>query len=616
MVYLLLFLLCFSSFSHTEPPSIYYYDFSWSNGKDLNTQDNAKEVWDTGHLLSSLQGIVNRAQPRLFVRFMKETDDFWWDEFRKPGGWLEKAEVKKVDDWIALLEVFQTFIHGAVIYSEKVQPSSNLASTIAGLENRICLRYDPSPKSVFQKVLLLNLPFMQNLRWLVDKNTGNILSDIKPNSYLELSSVSMKARSYLWAKEQFLDTGLCSPEFLAYYIDGFWFQKPTSASFPNSTIMNHDFFISRRAFFFDLGIWDDEPANDEPQQPAGTDRKILREILLSMYKNARGMIYQIGGFTPWIWKYTREAGMGGKHEGVPTEWEFVKMVSAYNGILDADALGLAGIANASFYQHYPLKPFYPQNPKPTSDELKKKGYITPDGEVAPKVYVCFYMGDYDSSAWLNQKVPEWWSDPAHGEIICIWPFNPNLSRRVPHVFDYVRKNATLQDWFVYGDCGAGYLNPGMLITSNREPGILSGWNAWIEHNLPYHRRFDLTITGFIIDGYAPGLDKDGFEAYAQFSPDGITAQKIPSIGCYEQKLPYVRMGIDLMEPPKKSAEVIAGYTKKSLPTFQFIRTILKSPTWHKSVMDLTQQKTDAVAFVDPYTFFELVKIRTKCFNSL
>ncbi|HOQ31046.1 MAG TPA: GxGYxYP family putative glycoside hydrolase [Candidatus Hydrogenedens sp.] len=615
MLFFLSLLILAPPFAISEPMPIYYYDFSWSTEKDMNTENNARDAWDTGHLLASLQGIVNRAEPRLFVRFMKETDDFWWNEFRKSGGWLDKKEVKQVDDWITLLNVFHPFIEGIVIYSEKVQPSSNLASTIAGLENRICLRYDTSNESAFQKVIATNLPFTKNLRWLVNNETLEILPTIKPKDYSDISSVSLKARSYLWAKEQFLDTGLCSPEFLAYYIDGYWFQKPSSASFPNATLMNHDFFISRRAFFFDLGIWDDEPANDEPQQPAGTDRKILREILLSMYRNAKGMIYQIGGFTPWIWKYTKEAGMGGKHEGVPTEWEFVKMVSSFNGVLDADALGLAGMANASFYQHYPLKSFYPQNQKPTFENLKQQGYITSDGKVAPKVYVCFYMGDFDSAAWLNQTVPKWWSDPAHGEITCIFPFNPNLSRRVPHVFDYVRTHASPKDWFVYGDCGAGYLNPGMLIASHREYGIPAGWNAWVEHNLFYSKRFDLSITGFIIDGYAPGLDKDGFEAYSRFSPDGITAQKISSLGCYEKKLPYVRMGIDLMEPPEKSSDIIAEYAKKPLPSFRFIRTILKSPTWHKTVIDLTQQKTDTVAFVDPYTFFELVKIQTQCFPS-
>ncbi len=599
-------------FFYGTPEVIYYYDFSWANERDLKVESYAKEVWDIGHLLSSLQGIVNRAEPRLFVRFMKNTDDFWWNKFCQPDGWLEHSEVKQVNDWTTLIEIFSSFIFGAVVYSEKAQPSSNLASTISGLENRICLRYDPSTESVFQKILSTNLPFTKNLRWLIDKKTLDILPEINPGNYAELASASLKARTYLWAKEQFLDTGLCSPEFLAYYIDAFWFQKPTSASFPNSTIMNHDFFIARRAFFFDLGIWEDEPANDEPQQPAGIDRKVLRELLLSMHKNAKGMIYQIGGFTPWIWKYTKEAGMGNKHEGVPTEWEFVKMVSAYNGMLDADALGLAGIANASFYQHYPLKSFYPQNKRPTINDLKQRGYISPDGKVAPKVYLCFYMGDFDSSAWLNQMVPEWWTDPAHGEITCIWPFNPNLSRRVPHVFDYVRTHATPKDWFVYGDCGAGYLNPGMLIQANREPDIPAGWEAWVEHNLFYSKRFDLSITGFIIDGYAPGLDRDGFEAYSKFSPDGITAQKISVMGCYEKKLPYVRMGIDLMEPPEKSSEIIAGYSRQPLPSFRFIRTILKSPSWHKTVMERTHQKTSDVAFVDPYTFFELVKIQTQC----
>ncbi len=588
--------------------NIYYYDFTWAHGKELKVEENTKEIWDTGHVLASLQGIVNRAEPRLFVRFLKDADDFWWNELTKSGSWLESAKIEKVGNWFELLKLFEPFIHGVVIYSEKFPPTSNLASIIAGLENRLCLRYDPDENSVFTKVMNSGMSFTQNTYWLIEPETNTLKHEVRPQHLPEKANGSLKAQCYLWAKEQFLDTGLCSPEFMAYYIDGYWFQKPWSASFPNSTIMNHDFFISRRAFFFDLGIWEDEKTIDEPEQILGSDRVVLRELLQSMYQNAKGEVFHIGGFVPWIWKYTNEGEAGGQHGGVPTEWELVKFVSAYNAILDADALGLAGLANASFYQHYPLKDYYPQNPKPTHEQMRQQGYLDEKGNVLPNVYICFYMGDFDSSAWLYQKVPEWWQDPAHGAITCIWPFNPNLSRRVPHVFDYVRTHATSNDWFVYGDCGAGYLNPGMLTAIHREPNIPSGWDAWTRHNLYYGKRFDLTITGFIIDGYAPPITDEGFEAYSIFSKDGIVAQKIPPVGCYDKKLPYVRMGIDLNEPPEKASEILASYTNRPLPNFKFIRTILKSPSWHKSVIDLTSQKTNKVIFTDPYTFFELIKI--------
>ncbi len=590
---------------------IYYYDFSWANTVDLKIPTEAKEVWDTGHLLSSLQGVVNRAEPRLYVRFQKEYDDFWWNEFQKPGGWLENKKIVKVDNWTSLLEIFQSFIHGLVVYSELVPPTSNLASTISGIENRICLRYDTDEKSVFTKVMNTKLPFTNNIRWLIDPATGKLSTEIDSNSISPSDNPSLKYKCYLWAKNKFLDSGLCSPEFMAYYIDAYWFRSPFSASFPNSTIMNHDFFISRRAFFFDLGVWDDETPIDEPDQKLGSDREILKEILYSMYKNTGGAIFQIGGFVPWIWKYTNEGNAGGKHDAVPTEWELVKIVSGYNGVIDADALGLAGLANASFYQHYPLKRFYQQNPRPSIEDLKRENYLDSNGNIVPKVYISFYMGDFDSSAWLHQKIPQWWSDPARGEISCSWPFNPNLCRRVPHVFDYVRTNATPKDWFVYGDSGAGYLNPGMLAKSARENRVDDGFRTWISHNLYYGRRFDLTITGFIIDGYAPPMPPDGFEAYYQFSPDGIVAQKILRIGCFNNKLPFLRMGIDLHGNPETASETLLRYAREPKPSFCVIRTILKSPSWHKEVIERVKAKTDQIVFIDLYTLFQLVRI-AKC----
>jgi len=64
---------------------------------------------------------------------------------------------------------------------------------------------------------------------------------------------------------------------------------------------------------------------------------------------------KVGGFTPWAFKYTDHPGAGGKHEGVATEWEFARLISQFNGYMEADAIGYSSIANASFCTHYPLK---------------------------------------------------------------------------------------------------------------------------------------------------------------------------------------------------------------------------------------------------------------------
>ena len=292
-----------------------------------------------------------------------------------------------------------------------------------------------------------------------------------------------------------------------------------------------------------------------------------------------------------------------------TEWKYAQVISAYNGIMDADALGYSGMANASFYQHFPLADRYPQNKRPTLEDLKERKLILPDGSVAPYSYVTFYMGDYDAAAWLNYHVPLWWQDPARGTIPCGWAFNPNLARRAPHALHFARTEQSAQDWFMAGDSGAGYLNPGMLSAPRLDPELPDGWDAWIAHNRRYFDRWDLSITGFIIDGHSPGMGQRGMDAYRQFSPDGIVGQKIPQAGLHKKTMPYIRMKLDLYGNPPEAGPRIARLVEPDLPQFMVIRTILKSPTWHRQTMQHAKQAPGgkALRFVDPYTFFLLLK---------
>lgn len=136
-------------------------------------------------------------------------------------------------------------------------------------------------------------------------------------------------------------------------------------------------------------------------------------------------------------------------------------------------------------------------------------------------YLSFYLGDYDSAAWLNHFAPKWWADPQRGQIPCNWAFNPNLDQRLPHVLDYVRTHQSTNDWFISGDSGAGYLNPGMLTAPRLDPEVPDGWSAWTRHNRRYFQRYDLGITGFIIEGFAPFMGQKGLKAYQEFSPEGF-----------------------------------------------------------------------------------------------
>ncbi len=148
----------------------------------------------------------------------------------------------------------------------------------------------------------------------------------------------------------------------------------------------------------------------------------------------------------------------------------------------------------------------------------------------------------------------------------------------------------------------------MLTAPRPDPEVPDGWAAWIDHNRRYYRRYDLSITGFIIDGHAPGMGQRGLDAYMQFSPDGIAGQKIPAQGLHRGTMPLIRMKTDLYGSPAEAGKRIASLVAPDLPQFMFIRTILRSPTWHKQTMEQARQAAPGkIRFVGPYTFFLLLK---------
>ncbi len=584
---------------------IYFFDVTKLISDNVK---NVEKKWDSAHLLAAIQGLANRENPTLFLRVVPEIDDFWWKQLRQKGEWLNDRPVIKFKTIKELLNHFKNEFKGVIVYDPKVPATCNLASTIAGIENRLPLRYDTSKDSIYSMVMKMN--YYKDIKKLIN-NDGTSMFTGKgtiPDTTLK-SSGSAKNDAYIWAKINYLDKGLCSKKYMAYYIDSYWLKHP--GNFFQSCLFNHDIFISKKTFFFDLDPWDDEAPVDDKTQKPGTDSKTFKSLLKSFNKFSDGKIFTVAGFTPWNRKYTNFGKSGGKHAPVPTEWLHAEIISEYNGVMDADAPGLSGMANASFYTHYPLKKHYAQNKKPTIEDLKNKGYILPDGSIKKLAYVLIYMGDYDSAAWMNRFIPKMWNDPKHGKITCTWAFNPNLSYRIPHVFDYVYRHKLSNDWFMSGDSGAGYLNPSMLYSPNRKNGLTDGLGAWVEWNKYYFKKFDIDVTGFIIDGNSPGLNSAGFDAYKEFSPGGIIGQKLPKSMGIHKGMPFIKMATDLPGNSVQSGDILAGMIGIK-PAFLPVRTILKSPKWHAEMMKTARQKSaDNIVFVDPYTFFSLLKIQIK-----
>lgn len=594
----------------TEP--ILFFDATPLFALNLKDPAQRRRFWDETHLLVSLQGLANRAAPRLYLRYLREPDDFWWEQMTAPGGWLAGREVVRVATLDELLERLRAGYRGAVVWDERVPSTSNLASSIAGCDDLLCLRFDDRAGSLYRQLTRsAKHPLPVKVRLLRDDGaplfTG---AGVIPGTPLA-SSGSAKCDAYLWLLEHYLKPGKANPQRLGYYLDAFWLQCWNASGPENHTLSNHDFLIARRGLLFDLNVWDDEACVDDPQQKPGTDAATLNALLRAAYDRfgGDGMIHA-AGFVPWAYKYTRfknsRWSAGGKHEEVPTEWRYAEILSCFNAFMDADALGLGAMANASFFQHYPLTARYPQNPKPTRASLTARGLLDAQGCIVPRRFVAHYVGDYDAAAWLYRELPKMWRDPARGSTPLSWAFNPNLAERFPLGMAWARERRTTNDWFVAGDSGAGYLNPGYLTPPRAHSGLPSGLAAWERHCRRFYEQWDLSLTGFVIDGFAPGLSPEGLDAYARFSPDGIVAQKIGRQGVHGT-MPYLRMATDLSGSPADAARAIHSLSRGTAPRFLVCRSILQRPAWYARVEQELKALGEDLQVVDLHTLLWLVR---------
>lgn len=595
----------------TQPPLL-VHDARSLRALDMGDPAQVRKLWDTWHVLAALQGLVNRDEPRLYAVYCREfdveTDQFWFDWYRDEDAWLRGREWVEVNSLEELLGRFRPRVRGLVVYDESVPATSNAASTAAGVEDLLPVRFDPGAGSLYRK-LTGDLGLAVKV-WLINEDgspkfTGRgRIPDLD-----EPSSGSAKIDVYRWAMARYLRPGGCNPDMLAYYIDAFWLRKPRPGPADLHTLSNHDYFIAHRAFFFDLSAWADETPNDDPDQSLGSDRDTLFALLKRVNALGAERVIKVGGFTPWPYKYTDARGVGGKHGGVPTEWEFSRIISEFNGYLEADAAGLSAMANASFHQHYPLAEWYPQpNPKPTPEDWRERGWLDGRGRVAPRLFIGHYVGDYDAPSWLYKAVPAFFRDARRGEVPLGWAFNPNLADRAPQALVYARQHATPNDFFIAGDSGAGYLNPRAL-TLREHSNLPSGLEAWITHCQRYYRQWDLSITGFILDGAGGASTELEYAAYARFSPDGL--------GTHFEAGPGLHAGVgtcrewDLPDSLDAAADRLAAFAKEApgKPAFFWARSILKPPSWYAGLPERLRERHPETAFevVDPYSFFGLIQ---------
>ena len=234
-------------------------------------------------------------------------------------------------------------------------------------------------------------------------------------------------------------------------------------------------------------------------------------------------------------------------------------------------------------------------------------------------YFTVQCGDFDSSAWLNNMISNWWTrDTARGKIDYMWTINPNLSYRVPVIFDYMNKNQTDCDYLV-SDEGAGYLIPHGLFQNKKmdytnqsrpsDHGDAS--QIWADYNNYFYRTLDMNITGFLINGIN-NLDRDIFSCYAKFTSASFhldITNKFVSV----DGVPFVYSCTNFTDDEATKYSIQTSNAGIGMGDYKFccFRRQNSSPTELKKYVEgyttYATGKGITVKYVDPYSFFNLVK---------
>ncbi len=581
----------FHSVSRADAPRPTIHVFDLRTTSSMTTAQR----WDIYHASICLQGLANRQVPRIFL-IHDNYQVVWLNRLVESGGLCEGWSVVYMADFAELLASYRDLVEGVVAYDPDpdtgVISTSLAATTAAGVENALAVRKDTTAGSLYRYLVIdANGPGLPVLVDLTGKFTGSgtIWQTTTP------STGSAKCDAYIWAKNIYLDAGQCDPTVLSYSLD-LWGLKYIQRTY---SLSNLDFAVARRGFCFELSPWGDEIPNDDPTQPLGTDLNTYKAILDACNTQTRkGAMIKFCGFPNIGYKYT--SMVGGQHDPVPTEWETVRLISAYNAYME-----VFWTYNTSFYAG--LRPVmderpFVQNPPPTYEQMVSRGLIGANNQVVPGNYIMVGMGDYDCVSWtLEHLAVDRYADAARGQIYATWAVDPNLADRIAPAIDYMYRHKTEKDYFVAWDSGAGYINPGQLYGNRSPAGYPSGVAVWQTHCREYYRLLDYSISAWLLNGYMGSTGTTDFQTYQPFSGDGIGLWGSTTNITLYNNIPIKNANGDLENADSPIIDYATGVN------FAWYRAIL----WYPSALQQLENNWAASGhnhrFLDAYTFYYLMR---------
>jgi hypothetical protein len=110
---------------------------------DMTRQPANADDYDEVAALATMQGIINRDKPILYINNDGYgRPKYWLDIMSKDGRWLEGVERRTITDLDDVYRLAAAKLKGAVIWDPEVPASMNVATTIAGVEDAVVFSLD------------------------------------------------------------------------------------------------------------------------------------------------------------------------------------------------------------------------------------------------------------------------------------------------------------------------------------------------------------------------------------------------------------------------------------------------------------------------------------------
>lgn len=486
---------------------------SFAKVKQLDVADIYDAPGDVKLLMSTLQGIVNRKEPRIYLLENREEGKMTWlNDLKVP--------YQVQTDYRSLVGKYIGEVKGVIVYDPNVPDSINVATTLAGIKDGVAV----SPQlAETLKAPPYNLAVLDDLRgkfkdrldaytWqfehLWNQTTHRMLIGLSPNTSIrippglpasfstiaqdttqernaknrkvydfDLSTFLGKESVYLRFDDAFPQDGWgpavhevtvkADGAVIAHFIPGTPDEEPFLYDRQNSQLSSgsggHRFADNDRYFVYKF------------TPPAGTKQLTASVDMWNQYKVSASNVQPLSSEQKEPYGYLRDYAVANKamvfwlESNVPEQKAlFEKILSAvkpgspYLGWFSNDVQGeFSSVEITSNHSVYVLAADWFSNMTVFSGTRAEpvEAAETAAPELENKIYVTYTFSEGDNLQYNQHRMRILWDDPNRGKVPINWTSSPLLYDAAPAMLNYYRKTATKNDLLIAGPSGAGYFYP-------------------------------------------------------------------------------------------------------------------------------------------------------------